>query len=112
MATEDQLARRSLTDPWSFTIPALWGELLEGRNVRIEHFEEDGVLVVRFEMPGIDPDKDVEVTIDNGVLHIKAERREETKGDGQGYRSEFRYRSFARAVSLPAGADEADVKAT
>lgn len=45
----------------------------------------------------------------DGRLTIKAERGEkkETKG-----RSEFCYGSFVRSVSLPASADEGDIKAT
>ena len=52
----------------------------EGRHlIRVEEFAEDGELVVRAELPGIDPDKDVEVTVDEGVLTISAERTEEEK---------------------------------
>jgi HSP20 family protein len=50
----------------------------------------------------------VELTVDNGVLTIKAERREERKESG---RSEFRYGAFTRSVTLPAGADEDAVTA-
>jgi HSP20 family protein len=71
--------------------------------------------VVRAELPGIDPEKDVEITVDNGVLTITAERREE-KVEGEegtsGYRSEFRYGSYRRSMTLPTGATEDDVKAT
>ena len=42
--------------------------------MRVEDFIEEGRYVLRAEVPGIDPDKDVEITIDNGVLTIKAER--------------------------------------
>ena len=42
-------------------------------------------------------------------MTIKAERSEKKEFDG---RSEFSYGSFVRTVSLPAGADEGDVKAT
>jgi HSP20 family molecular chaperone IbpA len=64
---------------------------------------------LRAELPGIDPEKDVEITVDDGVLTVKAERREEKK---EGGRSEFRYGSFARSVTLPAGADEENVAAS
>lgn len=77
--------------------------------MRIEDYVEDGNYVVRAELPGIDPDKDVEITIANGLLQVRAERREETKDD---QRSEFRYGSFSRTVTLPAGADAAKAKAT
>ena len=81
--------------------------------LRVEEFVDDETLVVRAELPGIDPDKDVEISVANGVLSIKAERQErseEKKKDS--YRSEFRYGSFARNIPLPAGATESDVSAS
>jgi HSP20 family protein len=77
--------------------------------MRVEDYVEANQYVLRAELPGIDPDNDVEITVDNGVLTIKAERREEKK---EGGRSEFRYGSFTRSVTLPTGADEDDVTAT
>lgn len=82
-------------------------------SIRVEQFLDGNTLVVRAEMPGIDPDKDVDVSVADGVLHIKAEREEKTEHKGKsGYRSEFRYGSFSRSVSLPPGAREEDVTAT
>jgi HSP20 family protein len=81
--------------------------------LRVEEFEKDGELVVRAEMPGIDPQKDVEITMTNHTLCIKAERHQESSvADNDTYRSEFRYGSFMRSVELPAGATEHDVKAS
>jgi HSP20 family protein len=77
--------------------------------MRVEDYVEEGQYVLRAELPGIDPDKDVEITIDNGVLTIKAEKREEKK---EGGRSEFRYGAFTRSTTLPTGADQDDVTAT
>lgn len=70
--------------------------------VRVEDFVEEGAYVVRAELPGIDPDKDVDVTVENDMLIIRGERREETKEKNH---REFHYGSFRRSVSLPAGAD-------
>lgn len=47
--------------------------------IRVEEYREDGTLVVRADLPGIDADKDVELTVADGSLHIKAERRQEEK---------------------------------
>lgn len=77
--------------------------------IRVEEFEEAGQYVLRAELPGIDPDKDVDIAIAEGLLTVKAERREETKDGG---RTEFRYGTFTRTLRLPAGAAEEDVKAT
>jgi len=82
---------------------------LDTRLMRLEDELEDGRYVVRAEMPGVDPAKDIDVTVRDGQLTIKAERREKKDFDG---RSEFSYGSFVRTVSLPAGADEDNVQAT
>jgi HSP20 family protein len=81
--------------------------------IHVEEYREDGMLVVRADLPGIDPDKDVELTISHGMLHIEAERREEEKREGMGFlRREVRYGSFSRSLPLPAGVTEADIAAT
>ena len=75
--------------------------------------EEPGTLVLEAELPGIDPDKDVEVTVADGLLHIEAERNEEETTDDDGFvRHEQRHWSFARTLPLPQGVSEADVKAS
>jgi HSP20 family molecular chaperone IbpA len=77
--------------------------------MRVEDFQDGDEYVLRAELPGIDPDKDVDISIQNNVLTVKAERREEEKKDP--HRSEFRYGTFSRSVALPATADETNVKA-
>jgi HSP20 family protein len=81
--------------------------------IPVDEYQEEGVLVVRAELPGIDPDKDVELTVTEGMLHIKAERREEEHKEGTGYvRQELHYGSFTRALPLPEGVTEGDIKAS
>lgn len=81
--------------------------------MRIEQELKDDTLVVRAEMPGIDPLKDVDITLDEGVLRIKAERRSETKEEKEGsFHSEFRYGAFERSVRVPRETLFEDVKAT
>jgi len=80
-----------------------------GNPVRVEDYIKDGTYVVRAEVPGLDPEKDIEVTISKGVLTISAHRHEEAEGK---HRSEFRYGTFTRSVALPAGADESRVRAS
>jgi len=95
--------------------PDLWRSRLfdVDEPMRVEEYRDGDTLVVRAEMPGLDPEKDVEITVSDQTLHIRAERRQETKTEEKGYyRSEFRYGSFGRSVPLPAGATEADVKAS
>lgn len=85
------------------TLPATGAHLL-----RVEDTIDDGHYVVRAEIPGIDPAKDVEVSVQGGELTIKAERTERHEEKG---RSEFSYGSFVRTVTLPAGADEEGIDA-
>lgn len=81
--------------------------------LRVDEYREDGTLVIRAEIAGIDPEKDVEVRVSDGVLHIEAQRREEEKKEGKDFRrQELRYGSFSRDLPLPDGATEADVKAS
>lgn len=81
----------------------------DARVMRLEDEIKDGRYVVRAEMPGVDPAKDIDITVRDGQLTIKAERSEKKDFDG---RSEFSYGSFVRSVSLPAGADEQSIDAT
>lgn len=114
---KDLAARRQ---PWSL-LPEMseffsgfpsWANrwpLREGHLIRLEDHTEDGHYVVRAELPGIDPAKDVDITVRNGHLTIKAERTETKEINGH---SEFSYGSFVRSVALPAGANEEDISAT
>jgi HSP20 family protein len=56
-------------------------------------------------MPGVRPE-DVDITVANDVLTIKAEHREETEDKKREYyRREIRYGAFHRALSLPVSVD-------
>lgn len=81
--------------------------------LRVEEFVEDKTLVIRAELPDVDPDKDVELSVTDGTLHIRAERQEKSeRKEKDSYRSEFRYGSFVRNVALPAGCKEDDIQAS
>lgn len=90
--------------PFSFSLRSE-----ETHPIKIEEFMKDNELTVRAELPGVDPDKDIEVTVGEGMLTIKGERREEHKG---AERSDFHYGSFIRSIALPSGTDEKSVHAT
>ena len=77
--------------------------------MKLEDGMKDGRYEIRAEIPGIDPAKDVEITVRDGLLTIKAERTEKSESNG---RSEFSYGSFVRTVSLPPGANEDDITAS
>ena len=92
-----------LESPWTGPPPFLTGQVF-----RLEEAIRDDRYVIRAELPGLDPENDIEVTVDGRILTIRAERRQQDNGP---YRSEFRYGSLARAVRLPARVDAADVTA-
>ena len=92
-----------LESPWSGPPPFLIGQVF-----RLEEAIRDNRYVVRAELPGLDPENDIEVTVDGRILTIRAERRARDNGP---CRSEFRYGSLGRTVRLPARVDAADVTA-
>jgi HSP20 family molecular chaperone IbpA len=79
-----------------------------GQPIRIEDYIEDGHYVVRAEIAGINPEKDLEVAVGAGYLSIRAARSSHVEGK---HRSEFRYGSFSRTLELPPGAAADDVTA-
>jgi HSP20 family protein len=93
-----------LESPWPAMLPPGLA-----RTFRVEDYTENGNYVIRAELPGLDPDSDVEVTAEPGTLTIHAERREETR---EGRHSEFRYGSLTRSVPLPEGADPGNITAS
>lgn len=106
----DLLERRT---PFELLERLFEGDAATTAAIKVEEVIDEGTLVIRAELPGIDPTKDVDVSISDGSLHIEAHREEkkEQKAKG-GYRSEFRYGSFARTLRLPEGVTQDDVTAT
>lgn len=92
-------------------LPPLTGlrPLFDTHVIRVEDEIADDRYVVRAELPGIDPDTDLTITVHNGLLTIEAKREERHTGKA---RSEFRYGAFVRTVSLPSGAKPEDIDAT
>lgn len=105
-------------DEWRRELPlrwplfAGWGLMAAGM-IPVDEYQDDGTLVLRAELPGIDPETDLELTLTEGDLHIEAERREEEKAKEAGYmRHEIRCGSFTRTVPLPEGVTESDITAS
>lgn len=56
--------------------------------------------------------QDFNISIDNSVLTVSAEKKQEEKKDGENYtRREFGYESFSRSFSLPMNTNEEDINA-
>ena len=66
--------------------------------MRVEHYVEGDRYVIRAELPGIDPAKDVKIAHLDGALRLAVSRTEKHK---ETVRSEFHSGSFARTIALP-----------
>jgi len=81
--------------------------------LRVEEYREEGTLVVKAEVPGINPESDVEINLVGNQLQIGVRREEKSEHKGkEGYHSEFRYGTFTRSVTLPPGVTQDDVQAS
>jgi HSP20 family protein len=81
--------------------------------IRVDEYRDGATEVIRAELPGVDPEKDVDVTVSDGVLRISAERRVEKQTEDKGYtRHELRYGSMSRTLPLPEGVAESEIRAT
>lgn len=76
--------------------------------IKVEEYLEDGRYVIRAELPGIDPAKDVDIAYAEGTMRLSVTRTEVQRAKG---RSEFRYGSFHRTITLPPGAKEDTITA-
>lgn len=108
----DQMDR--MFDEWFRRRP--FGLDIEGPGaevIRVDEYVDGDTRVIRAELPGLDPAKDVELIIAEGMLRINAERRMESKSEDKGYlRHELRYGSYSRTLPLPEGVNEDDISAS
>ncbi len=73
--------------------------------------EENDKFVLEMAAPGLKKD-DFNINLDNYVLTISSEKKEETKDDKDNYtRREFLYTSFSRSFTLPKTVDIDKIKA-
>jgi HSP20 family protein len=73
--------------------------------------ESEGAYVIKADIPGV-PKEDLKVSVDNGILTIQGERKQEKEEEGKRFhRIERFYGSFTRSFSLPEDADPAGLKA-
>ena len=93
--------------------PMLFGRWWTEDVIHVDEFRENGTLVIHAELPGIDPSKDVALTVADGMLTIEAERHEDKQVEENGYLCrELRHGSFTRTLPLPPKTAEADIKAS
>ena len=79
---------------------------------RVDIKEEDNRFVILADIPGVDP-KDIEITMEKGILSIKGERKSETTAEnGKATRTERLHGVFYRRFALPDSADADGIKAS
>jgi HSP20 family protein len=105
-------------DDWIKALP-LRRPMLFGRDwatddvIRVDEYRHGDTLLVRAELAGVDPVRDIEVTVADGVLRITAHRPEPAGVDERDFiRHEMRTGSLSRTLPLPDGvADVSEVSA-
>lgn len=111
----------SLLRQFTGEIDRLFGQDLPAFNSGIQGMEEWAPAVdvqefadhyvIEADVPGMNPEE-LEVTLENGVLSIRGERRHESQSEHKGiHHVERSYGSFARRFSLPEAAADDDVQA-
>jgi HSP20 family protein len=92
-------------DPLELTMTGEWSPAMD-------FTESKEAFTVKMEVPGLEA-KDIQVSIHNGMLSIKGEKKQEREQkDEHFYRMERSYGSFSRDLRLPAAVDELKVNAT
>jgi HSP20 family protein len=100
----------SLWDRFTGERPTEWlrGEWVPSLDVS----ETKDKVVVKAEAPGIDP-KEIDISLSNGILTLKGEKKKEREEKDESYHLiERSYGSFSRSVRLPAEVQEDQVKAS
>lgn len=113
------------TSPVDWTVPAWlrerpftwptswWDDLATTTHIRVEEYEEGNDYVIRAEAPGIDPDTDIDLSIDGLTLRLDIKRHQKKNEEKRKHqRSEFFYGAFTRVMTLPRRASVKDVSAT
>ena len=78
----------------------------------VDVFEAENEIVLRAELPGLS-EEDVEITLENGRLSVKGEkklRKDEVEGEYR--RVESRFGSFVRSFAVPNTIDRENIEAT
>ncbi|MFQ5745225.1 MAG: Hsp20/alpha crystallin family protein [Acidobacteriota bacterium] len=77
----------------------------------VDIYEGDAAITLRAELPGLSED-DVEVTLEDGRLTVKGEKKlEQEEKEGEYRRIESRYGAFYRSFPLPNTVDKEQIKA-
>ena len=92
-----------MTTPWQ----SMMGQPMEYSAVmpQVDETEDEKAFHVRVELPGMDQD-DVDITLSNGMLTIRGEKKREDEEKGKDfYRKERSFGAFRRTLPIPAEVD-------
>jgi len=115
----EQLTPRSFfRNFWESDLGDLFESLMESEGLenygwtpKVEAYRKNGTYVIKADLPGVEA-KDIQVTLENGCLTIKGERKvdKEVK-EKKVERREVFYGSFERCIPVPEGLKTEGVKA-
>lgn len=104
----DEMFNRMFDDWLS---PRMAGEARGGAPA-VDVIDKDNAIVVRADLPGL-TEKDIQVSVENGMLTVRGSRQEEREAKEEDYyRLERWSGSFSRTLPLPTGIDPDKIKAT
>ena len=97
-------------------VERFFGDLQPGSSLTafappIDIVDRGNEIVVRADLPGMEQ-KDIQIELQDGVLTVRGERKEERQQEADNYRWSERWGgSFMRSITLPAGVDAAKIQA-
>jgi len=108
---EDVFDRYSKALSW----PRLGGQEIMNRGdwaPRVDISETEKEFIIKAEIPEVKKEE-VKISVDNGVLNIQGERKQEKEEKGKKFhRVERYYGSFTRSFTLPDNVDETKIEAS
>ena len=85
--------------------------LYNSSDLATDIYEDDGNIIVKIQMPGIDVDK-VDISIEDNILTVSGSREEEKEIEKKNfYKKEIRSGEFSRSFALPHKVSEAKAQA-
>ncbi|MDQ4092325.1 MAG: HSP20 family small heat-shock protein [Actinomycetota bacterium] len=81
------------------------------RTMPMDAYRHEGQLIMHFDLPGIDPDS-IELTVENNMLAVKANRPRQQVEDAQWLVSERLHGTFTCQLSLGDGLNLDSIKAS
>ncbi|MFC1735290.1 Hsp20/alpha crystallin family protein [Candidatus Hydrogenedentota bacterium] len=93
-------------------VPSVWAEPgFKGWAPAVDILEDEKTFTIKIELPGVDK-KDIEVSVTNGELTVRGERKLEKEDKKENYRRiERSYGSFSRSFTMPKNVDAKGISA-